>query len=117
MLRPVTHRRPGREVGIRRGSVLQLLGCAHDRTNHDAASVLPETVQLPLVRVVLGGRGLTKQRNHGAQAAPAETRYVLFLDDDTELAPEYLERSEVLGSTRMGISQRRAARMVAAQRS
>jgi glycosyltransferase involved in cell wall biosynthesis len=62
----------------------------------DAASVLPETVQLPLVRVVLGGRGLTKQRNHGAQAAPAETRYVLFLDDDTELAPEYLERMEGL---------------------
>ncbi len=31
----------------------------------------------------------------------------------TMVAPEYLERSEVLGSTRMGMSQRRAARMVA----
>ena len=58
--------------------------------------MLPETAQLPLVRVVLGGQGLTKQRNHGAQAAPAGTPYVLFLDDDTELAPEYLERMEGL---------------------
>jgi GT2 family glycosyltransferase len=62
----------------------------------DADSVLPETAQLPLVRVALGGQGLTKQRNHGAQAAPAGTQYVLFLDDDTELAPGYLESMEGL---------------------
>jgi glycosyltransferase involved in cell wall biosynthesis len=62
----------------------------------DPASVLPETAQLPLVRVVLGGQGLTKQRNRGAQITPAGTQYVLFLDDDTELAPEFLESMEEL---------------------
>jgi len=62
----------------------------------DPASVLPETVRLPLVRVVLGTQGLTAQRNNGARIVPAGTEYVLFLDDDTELAPNYLENMEGL---------------------
>ena len=62
----------------------------------DAASVLPETEKLPLVRVVQGSRGLTKQRNRGARFAPVGTKYVLFLDDDTELAPNYLESMQGL---------------------
>jgi GT2 family glycosyltransferase len=62
----------------------------------DTASVLPETEELPLVRVVQGSRGLTKQRNKGARVASPATEYVLFLDDDTELAPNYLESMEGL---------------------
>jgi len=62
----------------------------------DAASVLPETEKLPLVRVVQGSQGLTKQRNRGARFAPVGTEYVLFLDDDTELAPNYLESMQGL---------------------
>lgn len=62
----------------------------------DAASVSTETVRLPLVRLVQGPRGLTKQRNSGLRDLPPETRYVLFLDDDIELAPNYLESMERL---------------------
>jgi GT2 family glycosyltransferase len=62
----------------------------------DTASLLPETEKLPLVRVVQGLRGLTKQRNQGTRVAPVGTEYVLFLDDDTELAPNYLESMECL---------------------
>lgn len=62
----------------------------------DAASLMPETEKLPGVRVVLGPRGLTKQRNRGARVAPVGTAYILFLDDDTELAPNYLESMQRL---------------------
>jgi GT2 family glycosyltransferase len=72
----------------------------------DPASVLPETARLPLVRVVHGAQGLTTQRNNGARAVPAGTKYVLFLDDDTELAPNYLESME-------GLLDRRPEIMVA----
>ena len=59
----------------------------------DTASLLPETEKLPLVRVVQGSQGLTKQRNRGREIRRLleMTEYVLFLDDDTELAPNYLE--------------------------
>jgi GT2 family glycosyltransferase len=62
----------------------------------DTASLATETEKLPLVLVVRGSRGLTKQRNTGARVAPLGTEYILFLDDDTELAPNYLENMERL---------------------
>jgi GT2 family glycosyltransferase len=62
----------------------------------DAHSVLDETARLPLVHVVQGTRGLTKQRNAGFRALPPATKYVLFLDDDVELAPNYLASMESL---------------------
>jgi GT2 family glycosyltransferase len=62
----------------------------------DSASLLRETTQLPQVRVVESHKGLTKQRNSGLRAVPPEADYVLFLDDDIELAPNYLESMEAL---------------------
>jgi glycosyltransferase involved in cell wall biosynthesis len=69
----------------------------------DPASVLPETARPPLVRVVMGAQGLTAQRNNGARVTPAGTEYVLFLDDDTELARNYLESMEELLDRRRDI--------------
>lgn len=62
----------------------------------DTAGVLRETSELPFVRVIQGPRGLTKQRNNGARVAPSGTEYLLFMDDDTELAPNYVESMESL---------------------
>jgi GT2 family glycosyltransferase len=62
----------------------------------DTASVLSETVQLPLVRLVYGPKGLTKQRNHGLSVLPSESDCVSFLDDDIELAPNYIESMQRL---------------------
>jgi GT2 family glycosyltransferase len=62
----------------------------------DTASVLRETSELPFVLVIQGPRGLTKQRNNGARVAPFGAEYLLFLDDDTELALNYLESMEKL---------------------
>jgi GT2 family glycosyltransferase len=62
----------------------------------DAASILSETAQLPLVRIVQGPKGLTKQRNSGMSALPSEADCVLFLDDDIELAPNYIESMQRL---------------------
>lgn len=59
-------------------------------------SVREGTAMLPLVRVVQGPKGLTKQRNNGMAELPPEAEYVLFLDDDIELAPNYLESMERL---------------------
>jgi glycosyltransferase involved in cell wall biosynthesis len=70
----------------------------------DAASVLEETKRLPLVRTVHGPQGLTKQRNTALRYLPAETKYVLFLDDDVELAPNYLESMERLLDAQPGIA-------------
>jgi GT2 family glycosyltransferase len=62
----------------------------------DAQSVLGETSALPHVSVIQGARGLTKQRNNALRGLPSEVQYVLFLDDDIELAPSYLESMEKL---------------------
>ena len=62
----------------------------------DTCSVLPETARLPAVTIVQGQTGLTRQRNAGLSAVPSATEYLLFLDDDTELAPNYLESMERL---------------------
>jgi GT2 family glycosyltransferase len=70
----------------------------------DTASLATETEKLPLVLVVRGSRGLTKQRNTGARVAPLGTEYLLFLDDDTELAPNYLESMERLLDQRSEIT-------------
>jgi glycosyltransferase involved in cell wall biosynthesis len=70
----------------------------------DTASLATETEKLPLVLVVRGSRGLTKQRNTGARVAPLGTEYLLFLDDDTELAPNYLESMERLLDQRSEIA-------------
>ena len=62
----------------------------------DTCSLLPETSCLPGVKIVQGQPGLTRQRNAGLSAVPSGAEYVLFLDDDTELAPNYLESMERL---------------------
>jgi glycosyltransferase involved in cell wall biosynthesis len=62
----------------------------------DSSSLLSETAQLPLVRVVYGPKGLTKQRNKGLSVLPPEADYVLFLDDDIEIAPNYIESMQRL---------------------
>ena len=57
-------------------------------------SALSETQGLPLVRCILGPKGLASQRN---TAIPfVRTRYTLFLDDDVELASDYIEQMERL---------------------
>jgi GT2 family glycosyltransferase len=61
----------------------------------DSHSVLEETTRLPLVRLVRGSKGLTAQRNNGLRELPA-AEYILFLDDDVELASNYLESMEGL---------------------
>jgi GT2 family glycosyltransferase len=62
----------------------------------NADSVHENTAKLPMIRIVQGPKGLTKQRNSGVAAMPVEAKYVLFLDDDIELAPNYIESMERL---------------------
>jgi GT2 family glycosyltransferase len=69
----------------------------------DKNSVREETLRLPLVRVVQGGQGLTRQRNNGLGALPQGVEYVLFMDDDSELAPNYLESMEQLFDGNPGV--------------
>lgn len=58
----------------------------------DETSALRETRTLPGVRCIFGPRGSSAQRN---TAIPfATTPYVLFLDDDVELASDYIEQME-----------------------
>jgi GT2 family glycosyltransferase len=54
---------------------------------------LPETAQLPTVRVIVGPRGLTLQRNRVLDAIDEAGGIVVFLDDDVELDPRYLENA------------------------
>lgn len=69
----------------------------------DEASVLPATLSIPGVIVVHGKKGLTRQRNVGLAAAPPTAEYVLFLDDDGELAPNHLASMERLFGTRADV--------------
>ncbi|HEV2117623.1 MAG TPA: glycosyltransferase family A protein, partial [Terriglobales bacterium] len=62
----------------------------------DTASVAKETAQLPLIRTVQGAQGLTKQRNMGVTVVPDDADCVLFLDDDIELSPNYIESMQRL---------------------
>jgi len=57
-------------------------------------SLKTETTLLPRIRLVRGVKGLTKQRNAALQLV--DTPYVLFVDDDVELDPEYIVRMESL---------------------
>jgi glycosyltransferase involved in cell wall biosynthesis len=61
-----------------------------------AADVSRKTLELPLARVVFGPKGLTKQRNTSLAALPGEAEFVLFLDDDVELARDYIARMEAM---------------------
>ena len=70
----------------------------------DSASVLPETLGLPGVAIAEGPRGLTTQRNTGVNATPSIAEYVLFLDDDAELAPNYLSSMEDLLDRRCDVA-------------
>jgi glycosyltransferase involved in cell wall biosynthesis len=56
----------------------------------DPADVRPDTAALPRVRVVQSPRGLTRQRNFGAERMSPMADVVSFFDDDVELAPDYL---------------------------
>lgn len=57
--------------------------------------VLEETSAHPAVRVVLGARqGTCVQRNVAARLV--KSQYTLFLDDDVELAPDFIESMERL---------------------
>lgn len=62
----------------------------------DISSALPQTLDIPFVRTVYGPLGLTKQRNTALSALPATAQYVLLMDDDAELAPNYLASMEDL---------------------
>ena len=62
----------------------------------DTSSALPETLSIPAVRPVYGPIGLTKQRNTALSALPASAEYVLLMDDDIELAPNYIASMEHL---------------------
>ena len=58
----------------------------------EESSALPQTEELPRVHRILGPQGLPTQRN---TAIPfVLTRYALFLDDDVELAHDYIEQME-----------------------
>jgi GT2 family glycosyltransferase len=70
----------------------------------DGRSLLPETSRLPAVEMVHGQPGLTMQRNAGLSAVPSAAEYVLFLDDDIELAPNYLESMERLFDSRSDLA-------------
>ena len=60
----------------------------------DQSSALPETMALPRVHCVYGPQGSSVQRN---TAIPlARTPYSLFLDDDVELASDYIQQMERL---------------------
>lgn len=63
---------------------------------NDTSGALPQTVDIPSVRVVFGPLGLTKQRNTALNALPSSAEYVLFMDDDAELAANYLASMEYL---------------------
>ena len=52
---------------------------------------MPETRQLPNVRVIEGPKGRAVQRNTAIDLAP-EGALLIFLDDDVELHPGYFER-------------------------
>jgi len=58
-----------------------------------ASDCSTETARLPSVRVITSPRGLTRQRNCILDAVGEETEIVVFLDDDVELDPLYLENS------------------------
>jgi len=70
----------------------------------EACNVLPETLRLPGVTIVEGEKGLTKQRNAGLSETPSAAEYVLFLDDDAELAPNYLASMERLFDMRADVA-------------
>jgi GT2 family glycosyltransferase len=67
------------------------------------SSALPQTLDIPSVRTVYGPLGLTKQRNAALSALPAGAEYVLFMDDDAELAPNYLASMEELFDRRSDV--------------
>lgn len=67
-------------------------------------SILRDTADLPATTIVKAPCGLTKQRNTGLAAAPSAAEYVLFLDDDAELAPNYLASMEDLFDNRPGVA-------------
>lgn len=58
--------------------------------------VLASTGRLPGVRVVIGERGLPRQRNRGAVAARPDADLLTFLDDDVALRPDALTEAATL---------------------
>ena len=54
--------------------------------------VSAETRALDSVTVVTGRRGLTAQRNHALRSIQGSPEAVIFLDDDVELDPHYVEQ-------------------------
>ena len=78
--------------------------CAIVVSLSDAESMLEETARISLVCVTYGAKGLTKQRNNALQELPGEAEYVLFLDDDVELATNYLESMDGLFSAQPDIA-------------
>jgi GT2 family glycosyltransferase len=50
------------------------------------------------VRVVIGPRGLTRQRNAGLDALSDEIELVTFFDDDAEPAADYLEKAQAFAA-------------------
>ncbi len=65
----------------------------------DVPGQLPESV-----RVVVGPRGLTTQRNTGLDALSADVELVTFFDDDAEPAPDYLEKARAFAIRRPDVA-------------
>ena len=63
-----------------------------------AEHVLPETLDMPGVRLVIGPLGLPSQRNAGLDRVSPECDLVAFFDDDIELSELYLEETARLFS-------------------
>lgn len=58
-------------------------------------SDLPESVRgRPGLRTLLSAPGIPRQRNHALDHLSADSEVVIFLDDDVELAEDYLRRAE-----------------------
>lgn len=65
-----------------------------DGSTNEATKTILEQHQFPLLQyfqVTKEDRGLTRQRNFGIRRVGQEMEIVCFLDDDTILAPHYLE--------------------------
>ena len=56
----------------------------------DEASAMPETIALSMTRVIIGPRGSSSQRNRAIDQLSPGCDLVLFLDDDVELAEDFI---------------------------
>ena len=61
----------------------------------DTDDILPESAELPGMHVITARRGLTCARNDAIAALLPDIEVATFLDDDVELAPDYLAKARM----------------------